>query len=283
MNEGDPASPRRSSSRKPPSADALAEDQRVVFGVRPVDETLRAHPRSISVIYLAEGSRSGEVDAVVRAARDRGIAVETRPRAFVAAMAGRVSGAQGASHQGIVAVTGGYAYASLDELYGVARAAGEEPLFLIVDGVTDPHNFGALIRSAEVMGAHGVLAPAHGAAPVTPVVVKASAGATERMKVAQLGNLLPAIDALRKRGLRVWGAAAGQGVPLEEADFRGACAIVVGSEGRGMREAVARRCDGLFQIPQRGKIASLNVSVAGAIALYEAARQRKNPPGVVGR
>ena len=125
------------------------------------------------------------------------------------------------------------------------------------------------------MGAHGVIAPLHGAVPVTPVVVKASAGATERMKITRVNNLMTAIDALRKRGLKVWGAAAGQGVSLEEADFRPASAIVVGSEGRGMREAVARRCDALFSIPQRGKIASLNVSVAGAIALYEAARQRR--------
>jgi 23S rRNA (guanosine2251-2'-O)-methyltransferase len=185
-----------------------------------------------------------------------------------------------AVHQGVVALTGEYGYAELGAILAgaapVAADAGAEPLLLLLlDGITDPHNFGALVRSAEVLGAHGVVVPDRGAAPVTPVVVKSSAGATERTKIARVGNLLRTIDSLRERGIRVLGADSDQGQRLDEVDLGVPVALVVGAEGRGMREAVARRCDALFHIPQRGAVASLNASVAGAIALYEAARQRQ--------
>jgi 23S rRNA (guanosine2251-2'-O)-methyltransferase len=158
-------------------------------------------------------------------------------------------------------------------LAGAGRA-GAPPLIVLLDGITDPHNLGAIVRSAEVLGAHGVAVPARGSASVTPGAVKASAGATERVRIAEVQNLLRAIDALRDKGVRVLGAGAGEGERLDRVDLRGPLALVVGAEGRGMREAVARRCDGRFHIPQRGAVASLNASVAAAIALYEAARQR---------
>jgi 23S rRNA (guanosine2251-2'-O)-methyltransferase len=174
----------------------------------------------------------------------------------------------------VVAVAGEYRYAELPELLGAAAAAGEPALLLLLDGITDPHNLGALVRSAEVLGAHGVVIPDRDAAPVTPAAVKASAGATERVKIVRIGNLLRTIDALREQGIRVLGSASEGGERLDQVDLRVPVALVVGAEGRGMREAVARRCDGVFHIPQRGGISSLNASVAGAIALYEAARQR---------
>ena len=245
----------------------------MLYGVRPVEELVRARPRDVAVVYVAEGTRSPEIERVVRLARDRAVAVEIRPRRLVAELAGA------SAHQGLCAISGSYAYAGLDDILAAAAAAGEPPLVLVLDGITDPHNLGALVRSAEVMGAHGVVIPEHHAAPVTGAVVKASAGATERMRIAQVGGLLAAVDALRERAVTVFGAAAKPDVPaLADINLRGATAIVVGSEGRGMREAVARRCDGLFHIPQRGAIASLNASVAGAIALYEAARQRGARP-----
>jgi 23S rRNA (guanosine2251-2'-O)-methyltransferase len=231
-----------------------------------VEELVRARPRAVAVVYVADGHRSKEVDGAVAAAKDRGIAVEVRARAFIAELAG------GGAHQGIAAVAGEYQYAELGEMLAVAEK--ETPLILLLDGITDPQNFGALVRSAEVLGAHGVVVPDAHAAPVTGSVVKASAGATERMRIARVGNLLRTLDALRERGIRVWGAAAERGEPLAAADLRGPTAIVVGAEGRGMREAVARRCDSLLQIPQRGLVSSLNASVAGAILLYEAMRQR---------
>jgi 23S rRNA (guanosine2251-2'-O)-methyltransferase len=248
--------------------------ERVVFGVRPVEELLRARPREVSVVYVADGYRSQEIDRLVTAARDRAVNLEFRPRQMVAELAGD------AVHQGVVALTGEYAYAELGAILAtaapVATDPGAEPLLLLLlDSITDPHNFGALVRSAEVLGAHGVVVPDRGAAPVTPVVVKSSAGATERTRIARVGNLLKTMDSLRERGVRVLGADTDGGQRLDEVDFSGPVALVVGAEGKGMREAVARRCDALFHIPQRGAVASLNASVAGAIALYEAARQRQ--------
>jgi 23S rRNA (guanosine2251-2'-O)-methyltransferase len=238
---------------------------RIVFGVRPVEELLRAQPRAVAVVYVADGNRSREIEKVVAVAKDRRITVEARPRAVVAALAGE------GTHQGIVAIAGEYRYSDVGE---VLAAAGDRALLLLLDGITDPQNFGALVRSAEVLGAQGVIVPDSHAAPVTGGVVKASAGATERMRIARVGNLLKTVDALRERGIRVWGAAADRGEPLPAADLRGPTAFVIGAEGRGMREAVARRCDGLLRIPQRGLVGSLNASVAGALLLYEAARQR---------
>jgi 23S rRNA (guanosine2251-2'-O)-methyltransferase len=241
----------------------------VVFGVHPVEELLLARPRDIAVLYIAEGTRSPDIDRVVRLARDRAVTAEYRPRHMVADLA------RAPAHQGLVAITGAYRYAAVEDMFAAAAGASEPPLLLMLDGITDPHNFGALVRSAEVLGAHGVVIAARHAAPVNGTVVKASAGATERMRIAEVSNLLRAIDALRAQGVRVLGAAASGDAPaVDRIDLRGPVALIIGAEGQGMREAVARRCDGLFHIPQRGVVASLNASVAGAIALYEAARQR---------
>jgi 23S rRNA (guanosine2251-2'-O)-methyltransferase len=242
---------------------------RIVFGVRPVDELVRARPREVSVVYVADGTRSPELERVVQTAKERGVSVEFRPRRLVAELSG------GGVHQGILAITGAFRYVTVNDVLNAARQAGEPPLLVMLDGITDPHNLGAIVRSAEVLGAHGVVIPARGAAPVTAGAVKASAGATERVRIAEVLNLLKAIDGLREGGVRVLGAGAGSGARLDQVDLRGPTALVVGAEGKGMREAVARRCDGLFHIPQRGEVSSLNASVAAAIALYEAARQRQ--------
>ncbi len=247
----------------------MSASERIVFGVRPVDELVRARPRDVSVVYVADGTRSPELERVVQTAKERGVWVEFRPRRLVAELAGA------GVHQGIVAVTGAFRYVTVNDVLNAAKQAGEAPLLVLLDGITDPHNLGAIVRSAEVLGAHGVVIPARGAAPVTAGAVKASAGATERVRIAEVLNLLKAIDGLREAGVRVLGAGAGSGARLDQVDLRGPTALVVGAEGKGMREAVARRCDGLFHIPQRGEVSSLNASVAAAIALYEAARQRQ--------
>jgi 23S rRNA (guanosine2251-2'-O)-methyltransferase len=248
--------------------------ERIVFGVRPVEELCRARPREVIVIYIADGYRSPEIDRLLETARDRAVTVEFRPRQMVAELAGA------AVHQGVVALAGEYPYAELAAILAAAAPVSADPtaeplLLLLLDGITDPHNLGALVRSGEVLGAHGVVVPDRGAAPVTPAAVKASAGATERMRIARVGNLLKTMDSLRERGVRVLGADSTAGQPLPDVDLSVPVALVVGAEGKGMREAVARRCDALFHIPQRGAVASLNVSVAGAISLYEASRQRQ--------
>jgi len=244
-------------------------NERVIFGIRPVDELVRARPREVSVVYVADGTRSPEIERLVQTAKERGVTVEFRPRQLVADLAGDTV------HQGVVAIAGQFRYVTVNDILKAATQAGESPLLVLLDGITDPHNLGAIVRSAEVLGAHGVVIPAHRAAPVTAGAVKASAGATERMRIAEVINLLKAIDGLRAGGVRVLGAGAASGQRLDSVDLRGPTALVVGAEGKGMREAVARRCDGLFHIPQRGVVSSLNASVAAAIALYEAARQRQ--------
>jgi 23S rRNA (guanosine2251-2'-O)-methyltransferase len=241
---------------------------RVVFGVRPVEELCRARPRDVVIVYVADGYRSREIETAVAVAKDRGITVEFRPRALVADLAASPN------HQGMAAVAGEFQYARVDEMLAAASTANEPVLLLILDSITDPQNFGALVRSAEVLGGHGVIVPDKHAAPVTGSVVKASAGASERMRIARVHNLLGTLDWLRGQGVVVWGGAAEGAPPLPGADLRGPVALVIGGEGRGLRTAVARRCSGLVQIPQRGHVASLNASVAGAILLYEAVRQR---------
>jgi 23S rRNA (guanosine2251-2'-O)-methyltransferase len=245
------------------------EEARIVFGVRPVDELVRSRPRDVSVIYVAEGTRSAEIERVVQTAKERKVAVEVRPRRLVAEMAGD------AVHQGLVAITGRFRYVTIDDILAVATAANEPALVILLDGITDPHNLGAIVRSAEVLGAHGVVIPAKSAAPVTAGAVKASAGATERVRIAQVNNLMRIIDYLRETGLQVLAAGAGDGERLDRLDLTVPLALVVGGEGEGIREAVARRCNGRFHIPQQGTVASLNASVAAAIALYETARQRR--------
>jgi 23S rRNA (guanosine2251-2'-O)-methyltransferase len=246
--------------------------ERIVFGVRPVDELVRARPRDVSVVYVADGTRSPELERVVQTAKERGVAVEFRPRRLVAELAGA------GVHQGILAITGAFRYLTVNDLLNAAKQAGEAPLLVLLDGITDPHNLGAIVRSAEVLGAHGVVIPSRGSASVTAGAVKASAGATERVRIAEVLNLLKAVDGLREGGVRVLGAGAGSGERLDQVDLRGPTALVVGAEGKGMREAVERRCDGLFHFRQRGEVSSLNASVAAAIALYEAARQRQPQP-----
>jgi 23S rRNA (guanosine2251-2'-O)-methyltransferase len=241
---------------------------RVVFGVRPIEELCRARPREVVIVYVADGYRSKEIETAVAVAKDRGITVEFRPRALVADLAASPN------HQGMAAVAGEFQYARVDEMLAAAKAANEPALLLILDCITDPQNFGALVRSAEVLGAHGVIVPDKHAAPVTGSVVKASAGASERMRIARVHNLLGTIDWLREQGIAVWGGASESAIQLDQADLRGPVALIIGGEGRGLRTAVARRCSSLVQIPQRGIVASLNASVAGAILLYEAIRQR---------
>jgi len=245
---------------------------RVIFGLRPVEELCRARPKDVQVVYLAEGRKGDDVQRVIAVARDRGIAVERRPRALVADLSGGKS-----VHQGIVAITGAYGYAAEADIQAEAKTRGEAPLVLILDGITDPQNLGALVRSAEVLGAHGVIVAEKESAPVGGGAVKASAGATERMKIARVPNLLRCIDRLRDAGVRVWGTTVTKDSRLvSEERLDGPTALIIGAEGRGLREAVARRCTGLVSVPMMGGVASLNASAAGAIVLYEALRQRRS-------
>ena len=178
------------------------------------------------------------------------------------------------AHQGIIAVAAVREYASVEDLLQAARDRGEPPLLVVCDELSDPHNLGAVIRTAECAGAHGVIIPKRRSAGLTAVVAKTSAGAVSHLPVARVANLPSLLKQLKKEGLWIFGAAADGPVSLYEADLKGPAAIVIGSEGSGMSRLVAETCDVLVRIPMKGKLNSLNASAAAAILLYEAVRQR---------
>jgi RNA methyltransferase, trmH family, group 3 len=179
------------------------------------------------------------------------------------------------AHQGVIALAAARPYATLDDIFALAESRGEAPLIVVCDELSDPHNLGAIIRSAECAGAHGVVIPKRRSAGLTPVVAKASAGAIEYMPVARVSNISSALKELQARGVWVYGTAADGTQKLFDANFQGPTAIVIGNEGTGMGRLVRQTCDVLVRIPMRGRISSLNASAAAAILLYEAVRQRK--------
>jgi 23S rRNA (guanosine2251-2'-O)-methyltransferase len=178
-------------------------------------------------------------------------------------------------HQGVVAVVADFRYAEVDDLLAAAAASGVPPLLVVLDGVEDPHNLGAIIRSAHALGAHGVVIPKDRAVGVTPAAAKASAGAVERCLVARVTNVAKTLEDLKKAGVWSVALAADGPRPLSELDLRGATALVLGSEGEGLRPLVRKTCDLSASIPMTGEIDSLSVSASAAVALYEAARQRR--------
>ena len=246
--------------------------KRQVYGVGPVRELLRAR-RPIQILYVAaeraQARGKDPVAELVTAAQQAGITVELRPSRDLDRLAG-----EAARHQGAIAITGELRYVGVRDLVDAAGAA--PPLVVVLDGVTDPHNLGAIIRSAYVLGAHGVIIPAHRAAAITAVVTKASAGATELLPIAQVGNLVRALEELKEAGLWLCAVAAEPGArPMTQLDLAGPLALVLGAEGSGVRPLVARTCDLHALIPMGGAgVGSLNVSVAAGIALYEVGRQR---------
>ncbi|MCQ2420936.1 MAG: 23S rRNA (guanosine(2251)-2'-O)-methyltransferase RlmB, partial [Clostridia bacterium] len=179
------------------------------------------------------------------------------------------------AHQGIIAVVAAHSYAELDDIFARAEEKGEAPLIVICDELSDPHNLGAIIRTAECAGAHGVIIPKRRSVGLTAVVGKASAGALEYMPVVRVANITNAIKELKERGVWVCGTAADGDTNLYHADLKNAAAIVIGNEGDGMSRLVADSCDFKVSIPMKGAISSLNASAAAAILLYEAVRQRQ--------
>jgi 23S rRNA (guanosine2251-2'-O)-methyltransferase len=229
-----------------------------VYGRNAVREAVRG-PRDVRELWATERALAAE--AWLR--NEPGLRVQVKPeRALTAEVGTR-------DHQGVVARVAPYRYADAYEL-----AAAERPLLVCLDQVTDPHNLGAVARSAEGAGATGVIVPAHGSARVTPAVSRASAGAVEHLPIAVVPNLARFLTEVKGPDLWVWGAASEDGTSLWQADLDGGVAFVLGAEGRGLRPLVRRTCDGIVSIPLGGRIESLNVSVAAALLLYEARRQR---------
>lgn len=241
---------------------------RTIYGINPVREALK-YPDNVDSLAVSSTRKDSVIDDLVRIAQKSGVAVRRLPVTELAKMSGD------GNHQGIAAILRSeFRYRDLDELISVWKASGEHAFFLVVDGVQDPQNLGSLIRAAGAAGVHGVVIPKDRACEVTPSVVKASSGATEHVAVAREVNITKAIDALKRSGVWVAGIEAGCKDSIYGSSIDGDIAIVVGSEGKGIRRLVLESCDMRLSIPMAGAVNSLNAAQAGAIALFEARRQR---------
>ncbi|MGM9631335.1 23S rRNA (guanosine(2251)-2'-O)-methyltransferase RlmB [Butyricicoccus sp.] len=255
---------KRSYQKRP----AREEEQETTLyeGRNAVMELLRAG-RTVDKLFVAP-DQNGRMADIIALAKKSGAVITQVDRRKLDAMS------ETGVHQGVIAQAAAHEYVSIDDILQVARDRGEQPLILVCDGLTDPHNLGAVIRSAETAGAHGVVIPKRRSVGLTATAAKASAGAIEHIGVARVTNLAAAIDELKENGVWVFGADAGGDKQLYEADFAGAAAIVIGSEGNGLSRIVHDKCDFIVSIPMKGKVNSLNASAAAAVLLYEAVRQR---------
>ena len=255
--------------RRRPVKPEAEEIEGQLEGRNALTEALRAG-RTIDKVFIANGDTDKGLQRLAAQAKDAGAVVVPVDRRKLDAMS--VTHA----HQGIIALAAAHAYATIDDILEEAAARGENALIVICDELTDPHNLGAILRSAECAGAHGVIIPKRRSVGLTATVAKASAGAVEYMKVARAGNINDAIRELKEKGVWVFGTAAEESIPMYQADLTGPAAIVIGNEGDGMSRLVRKNCDVMVSIPMNGRISSLNASAAAAILLYEAVRQRLN-------
>ena len=247
--------------------DRQQESDGVIEGRNAVLEALRAGT-PVDKIYIAKGETDASLGHIASTARGKGIVVVEADRRKLDAMS------LTHAHQGVIAVAAVRAYATVEDILSIAREKGEPPLIVVCDELSDPHNLGAVIRTAECAGAHGVIIPKRRSAGLTAIVGKTSAGAVSYMPVARVANLPATLEELKKKGVWVYGTAAEGTTPLYDADLKGPAAIVIGSEGSGMGRLVREKCDFLVSIPMKGHISSLNASAAAAILLYEAVRRR---------
>ncbi|HMM23134.1 MAG TPA: 23S rRNA (guanosine(2251)-2'-O)-methyltransferase RlmB [Selenomonadales bacterium] len=240
-----------------------------IAGRNSVLEALKSG-RAINKILVAKGGRQGSVREIVGLARERGLVVQEAEPARLDQLA------EGTRHQGIVAMVAPVAYVEVEDLLAEARRRGEPPFLVLLDELEDPHNLGAILRTADAAGVHGVLIPKRRSCPLSAAVAKTSAGAVEYVPVARIGNVSRTIEDLKKEGLWVVGADMDGDKTYYEADLRGPLLVVVGSEGRGLGRLTKEVCDFLVRIPMRGSITSLNASVACSLLLYEVFRQRES-------
>lgn len=238
----------------------------IIYGRNPVREAFRSG-KTVEKLYLVKGEPDMQLSQIFGLAKDRKIPVSYIDNRAMEQLAG------GGNHQGVAAQITDFEYCSVDDIIALAEERGEKLLIVLLDGITDPHNLGAIIRSAECFGAHGIVIPKHRSVSVNDTVVKVASGATEHMLVAKVTNINDTIRELKERNVWVY-ACAFDGKPPKCADFKDNTAIVVGSEGDGIKRLTKELCDDTVTIPEFGKINSLNASVAAGVVLYEAARQR---------
>lgn len=247
-----------------PAQRPAEENENLLVGRNPIREALKAG-RPVEKLLVAQGDLSGAAKDIIRMAKEGGAVVQTVERSRLDQIY--------PAHQGMLAYVAAVEYKSLDAVFENAREKGEEPFILVLDGVTDPHNLGAIIRSAECAGAHGVIVPERRAAGLGPAAAKAAAGALNYMPIVRVKNLNRTIDELKERGVWVIGTAM-DGENALTADLTGAVALVIGSEGDGISRLTLEKCDRTLTLPMKGSIESLNASVAAGILMYEVVRAR---------
>ncbi len=248
------------------SEDMEKENDRILCGRNPIREALRSG-REIEKILVQKGDLSGSAREIVKEAKEKKIMVQEVDKRRLDEIA--------LHHQGLIAFASAYAYAEVEDMLAEAERRQEAPFLIILDGVTDPHNLGAIIRTAECVGAHGVIIPMHRSVGLTPAAVKSSAGAIEHMKVARVINLNRTIDDLKKQGVWTY-AVTMNGKDFEKVDFRGAAALVIGAEGEGISRLTEERCDLSVSLPMKGALDSLNASVAAGVVMYRVLSCRRN-------
>lgn len=256
-----------SSSRSNEQVQETAIREDLIVGRNSVIEALKSN-RTIECLYLANGDTEGSVKVILSLAKEKRIVIKEVDRKKLDSMCGE------GTHQGVVAVVTPFNYSEVSEMLELAKQKGEAPFIIILDEMEDPHNLGSIIRTAELCGAHGIIIPKRRNVGITPTVYKCAVGAIEHMKIAKVTNVNSTIDTLKEQGIWVYGADI-EGTEFSyQVDFTGPCAIVVGSEGRGISKLTVKKCDKLVKIPMAGKINSLNASVAGGIMMYEVLKGR---------
>ena len=246
----------------------MLETQETLYGVHPVLELLRAGRRPLDKLYILRGRQGEQVDEIIRLARAQGVSLHFESKPVLDRLASNDK------HQGVVALVAAKAYDTPESLLKIAHERNQSPLVLLLDGVEDPRNLGAIVRTAEAAGVHGIILPRHRSVGLTSTVDKTSAGALEHLPVARVVNLSRAVDELKKEDLWIVGLEPTASQSYTALDYKGPMGVVVGGEGRGIREGLLKHCDYRVSIPMKGKVESLNVSVAVGILLYEVLRQR---------
>ncbi|ADD03229.1 RNA methyltransferase, TrmH family, group 3 [Thermoanaerobacter italicus Ab9] len=246
----------------------VMKEQDAIFGRNPVMEAIKSG-KEIEKIYVSKTAK-GNISKIINLAKEAGIVVSTTDNETLSKLAGSQN------HQGIVALSAVYQYFEVEDLLEYAEQKKEKPFLLILDEITDPHNLGAIIRSAEAFGVHGIIIPKRRAVGVNATVVKTSAGAVEYMKIAKVSNINNTIRNLKERGLWIIGTDVNGGKSFEEIDYDFPVALVIGNEGKGVSKLVLQNCDFVVKIPMKGKINSLNASVAASILIYQVVSKRKD-------
>ena len=239
----------------------------LIYGIHPVAEALKSRGRNFEYVGIAKDRHDARLQSLIEKCRELGVAVRFLSRQEM----DRLS--PGATHQGVIAVGSQKSYGDVDDV--LANRRGEFSLVLVLDGIEDPHNLGAIIRTADAAGANGIVIPERRAVGVTGTVVKASAGAAEHLPIARVTNVARTLEELKSKNIWTVGLDERGGQTYDALDYKMDCALVLGAEGAGLHDLVRKRCDFLVSIPMLGKVASLNVSVAAGVVLYEIVRQRR--------